>query len=286
MRVFDLHCDTLTRCLKLGETLRSATGHVALERGAALATWAQVFAVFVPDTLKGRAAAAYCDRAIAFYHAQFEEITAVCRPILAVENGNALMGDLRRLNHLAQQGVRAMTITWNGENELGYGCACGPQLGLKAFGKQAIARMFELGIWPDVSHLNEAGFWEVAELGRPLLATHASCAAVQPHRRNLSDAQLRAIFAGGGLVGLCLHRDFLGGAGTAEDVARHLAHVLALGGADCVALGSDFDGCTIHPSLAGIETLPDLDEDLARLGFDTAMREKLFWGNAARFFWE
>ena len=284
MRVFDLHCDTLTRCLKRGETLRRATGHVSLERGAALAAWAQVFAVFVPDTFQGLAAAGYCDRAIDFYHAQLGEITAVCRPVLAVENGNALAGDLDRLDSLAARGVRVMTVTWNGENELGYGCACEPRLGLKAFGRQAIARMFELGIWPDVSHLNEAGFWEVAGMGRPLLATHSCCAAVRPHRRNLSDAQLRAVFASGGLVGLCLHDDFLGGAGDSAEVARHLAHMLALGGAECVALGSDFDGCAIHPSLAGVERLPGLDDDLARLGFDAATREKLFWGNAACFF--
>jgi len=284
MRIFDLHCDTLTRALERGETLRHATGHVSLARGALLEAWTQVFAVFVPDALQGQTAADYCDRAIAFYHAQHDEISAVCKPILAIENGNALMGDLHRLDELAAKRVKIITLTWNGENELGYGCACDPRSGLKAFGRQAIVRMFELGIWPDVSHLNEAGFWEMAELGRPLLATHSSCAVLQPHRRNLDDAQLRAVFASGGLVGLCLHDVFLGNEGTAEEVARHLAHMLALGGEDCVALGSDFDGCTIHPSLAGIEKLPGLNENLARLGFDAAMREKLFYSNAAKFF--
>jgi len=270
--------------MECGESLRCATGHVSLERGAALEAWAQAFAVFVPDELQGRAAADYCDRAIDFYHAQYDEITAVCKPVLAIENGNALMGDLQRLDALAAKRVNIITLTWNGENELAYGSACDPRSGLKPFGKQAIARMHELGIWPDVSHLNESGFWEVAELGRPLLATHSSCAAVQLHRRNLTDAQLRAVFASGGLVGLCLHDAFLGGAGDAQAVARHLEHMLALGGENCVALGSDFDGCTIHPSLSGIEQLPNLDENLAQLGFDQATREKLFYGNAANFF--
>jgi len=284
MRVFDLHCDTLTRVFELGETLHNATGHVSLERGAILEKWTQVFAVFVPDELQERAAADYCDRVINFYHAQYDKIVAMCRPILAIENGNAFMGDLGRIDELAAKGVRMITITWNGENALAYGCACDPRSSLKPFGRAAIARMFELGVWPDVSHLNKAGFWEVAEMGRPLLATHASCAAVRPHRRNLSDTQLRAVFESGGLVGLCLHDDFLGGAGASADVARHLAHMINLGGADNIALGSDFDGCTIHPSIAGIEKLPGLDENLAAMGFDATTREKLFYENAANFF--
>jgi len=274
MRIFDLHCDTLT----------SPRGHVLLEHGKLFEQWTQVFAVFVPDTLQGRAAAGRCEEVIACYHARLGEICQVCRPILAIENGNALMGDLHRLDMLAAQGVKIITLTWNGENELGHGVGCGPQDGLKPFGKQAIARMFELGIWLDVSHLNEAGFWDVAAFGRPLLATHACCAAVMPHRRNLSDAQLRAVIASGGLVGLCLCEEFLGGAGDAQAVARHLAHMIAMGGEDHVALGSDFDGCDIQASLAGIEKLPGLNKALADMGFDECVREKLFWGNAARWF--
>ncbi|MDR2687125.1 MAG: dipeptidase, partial [Oscillospiraceae bacterium] len=142
--------------------------------------------------------------------------------------------------------------------------------------------MHELGVIPDVSHLNEAGFRDVAALGKPFWATHSNCAAVHPHCRNLSDGQLRAIFACGGLVGLTLCAEFLGGAGTAQDVARHLAYLLALGGEDHVALGSDFDGCDIHPSLAGIERLEYLDSELERFGFAAEQRKKFFWSNAAK----
>jgi len=282
MRVFDLHCDTLTRCMQNGEPLARASGHVSLERGGAFERWRQVFAVFVPDTLHGQAACDYANRALDFYDSQRVEIERACAPILAIENGNALMGDLRRLDAFHARGVRIVTLTWNGANELGHGARCDPALGLTPFGKAALNRMFELGVLPDVSHLNRAGFWDAAALGQPLWATHSDCAAIHPHRRNLDDEQLRAIFAGGGLVGLNLYTEFLGGAGTAEDMARHLAHMIDLGGEDCAALGSDFDGCDVHPSLAGLERLEYLDSELDRFGFTATQRKKFFWANAAK----
>jgi len=289
MQVFDLHCDTLTSvCVKTGEPLARAGGHLSLERGRALEQWGQVFAVFVPDTLQGQQAAAYAGRALDLFESQRPEIEAACTPVLALENGNALMGDLRRLDVLAARGVRIVTLTWNGQNELGHGAHCDPRRGLTDFGKAALRRMFALGIIPDVSHLNEAGFWDVAEIaaahGKPFWATHSNCAALRPHCRNLSDGQLRAIFASGGLVGINLYTQFLGGAGTAEDAARHLARMIGLGGEGHAALGSDFDGCDIHPTLAGIERLEFLDSQLERFGFTAAQRKKFFWSNAAKQF--
>ncbi|MCL2531988.1 MAG: membrane dipeptidase [Oscillospiraceae bacterium] len=274
MRVFDLHCDTLT----------TKMGHISLEHGKLFEQWAQLWAIFVPDTLQGQAAADYFDRIAAQYHTQLGEISQSCTPLLTLENGNALAGDLARLDHMHALSVRAITLTWNGENELGYGCRTGSAQGLKPFGKQAVQRMIELGIHPDVSHLNPAGFWDVAQFGKPILATHSCCAAVQQHQRNLNDEQLRTIFASGGLVGLCLCQEFLGGAGDAQAVAHHLAHILALGGEDCIALGSDFDGCTIHESLAGLDKLLQLQHDLTQLGFSENTLAKFFWHNASRFF--
>ena len=286
MRVFDLHCDTLTRCMQKGEPLARASGHVSLERGGTLEQWGQVFAVFVPDTLCGQAAADYANLALDFFGSQRDEIERACTPVLALENGNALMGDLRRLDEFYARGVRIITLTWNGANELGYGAHCGASLGLTDFGKAAVGRMFELGIVSDVSHLNEAGFWDVAGLaaahGKPFWATHSNCSEIQPHCRNLSDDQLRAIFACGGLVGINLYTEFLGGAGTARDVACHLAHMIALGGENHMALGSDFDGCEAHPSLAGIERMEFLDAELGRFDLPAAQRKKFFWANAAK----
>jgi len=286
MRVFDLHCDTLTRCMNRGERLARASGHISLERGGAFERWGQVFAVFVPDTLQGEAATAYARRALDFYDTQRGEIERACTPVLALENGNALAGDIDRLEEFYARGVKIITLTWNGANELGYGAHCGASLGLTQFGKAAVRRMLALGVIPDVSHLNEAGFWDVAELaaacGGTFWATHSNCSNIQPHCRNLSDEQLRAVFAADGLVGINLYTDFLGGEGTAQDAARHLAHLIELGGEDNAALGSDFDGCDIHPSLAGIERLAFLDEEMGRFGFTAKQRKKFFWSNTAK----
>jgi len=286
MYLFDLHCDTLTRCIQKSEPLAAAGGHLSLERGARFGRWGQVFAAFVPDTLQGQAAADYADRVLDFYCSQAREIKRACAPVLAIENGNALAGDLDKLDGFAARGVRILTLTWNGANELGHGARCDPSLSLTPFGKAALRRMFELGVVPDVSHLNEAGFWDVAELaaahGKPFWATHSNCDAIHRHCRNLSDNQLRTIFNSGGLVGLNLFTDFLGGAGTARDAARHLERMIDLGGEDSVALGSDFDGCEIHPSLAGIEKMEFLDGELEQFGFSAEQRKKFFWSNAAK----
>jgi len=288
MYIFDLHCDTLTRCIKKGEPILNASGHVSLSRGMRLERWAQVFAAFVPDTLCGAAAAEHADHVLDFYRSQERVIERACIPVLAVENGNALAGDLDRLAALAARGVRVLTLTWNGANELGHGAHCDPALGLTDFGKATVERMFELGIIPDVSHLNRAGFWDVAKLAAehemPFWATHSNCAAIQPHCRNLEDDQLRAVFHSGGLVGVNLCTQFLGGGGTAWDVGRHLEHMINLGGEDHAALGSDFDGCDVHPSLAGLEKLEILDSALEQFGFADEQREKFFWSNAAKNF--
>ena len=280
-RLCDLHCDTITACMKKEEDIARASGHISLEQADFLDAWRQVFAIFVPDTLRGDAAAAYYDRAFAFYQSQAKEIEQICTPVLALENANALNGDLRRLDLLYGQGVRFVTLTWNGQNELGYGAHCDPSLGLTEFGKRAVRRMHELGIVPDVSHLNPAGFNDAAEIEGVFVASHSNCAAVHPHCRNLSDTQIRTVIAHNGLIGLNLYPEFLGSGDTAEALARHLRHVISLGGEGHAALGSDFDGCAMR--ISGLRDLPALAVRLQPLGIAPARLEKFFWLNGADF---
>src|SRR3990172_730809 len=106
-------------------------------------------------------------------------------------------------------------------------------------GGGVVARMQELGMIVDVSHLSAAAFWDVLAATRgPVVATHSDAAAVQPHRRNLTDDQLRALAARGGVVGINFFPDFLG-APTLERVVAHVDHMVAVMGADYVALGTD-----------------------------------------------
>jgi len=265
-----------------GEDIAHATGHISLEQADFLDDWVQVFAIFVPDELREADAAAYFDRAMEFYQLQEAEIRQCCKPILSLENASALNGDLRRLDEMRRQGVRVIALTWNGANQLGHGVHCNPALGLTEFGKRAVNRMHELNIIPDVSHLNPAGFDDVAESGGVFIASHSNCAAVHPHCRNISDSQIKTIIAHDGLIGLNLYPEFLGGEGGAEDLARHLRHVAALGGGNHVALGSDFDGCEMR--FSGLRDLPALKARLATLGIAPTLLQKFFWRNGANFF--
>ena len=144
MYFFDLHCDTITR-LNTGErlepgdrSLRRNGAHIDLERMEGL-SWCQCFAVFMPDGLRGRAAIDYYEQSLRFFRTQLAEnkdrivqvrtadeiLAAVkdgkCAALLTVEGGSVLAGEPSRAAELAADGVRMLTLTWNGENELGSG---------------------------------------------------------------------------------------------------------------------------------------------------------------------
>jgi membrane dipeptidase len=123
-----------------------------------------------------------------------------------------------------------------------------------------------LGILLDLAHLNERGFWDVAELtDQPLVVTHACAHALVPSARNLTDAQLDALGASGGVVGVCFHHEDVGPHRT--DIARQIDFIARRIGPAHVALGSDFDGCVLPEGIAGAEGLQDVLGDLAALGW-------------------
>lgn len=302
MRLFDLHCDTLYECYTKDVSLDKNTLHVDMERGSKFDRWIQVFAVWMPDSVRGEEAWRQCAAILqsahhfaARYPQMFqiackaenlntESSSPVCTAILAVEGGSALNGDLLHSDDLSKMDVKVITITWNGSNELGHGCGSGCTDGLTAFGKAAVRRMEELGIIPDVSHLNEQGFWDVAaQTKRPFIASHSVSAAVHPHVRNLTDAQFLTIVERGGLVGLNLCEQQLGARG-ADALERHLYHYLCLGGEHTVALGCDLDGTDLPPEWGGIQVMPLLYEALLRKNYEESLVDRLFFGNCYDFF--
>lgn len=301
MRLFDLHSDTLYECYTKNYPLTKNPGHIDLERAAKYDPYVQAFAVWIPDTLRGAAAFDFCRRVLTFSREEegrsegkihflrkgenLDDTLKISKNIgiLAVEGGAALGGDLLHIADLADFGVKYVTITWNGSNELGHGCLSGEKSGLTSFGKAAVKRMSAAGILPDVSHLNERGFWDVAEvLDTPFLATHSNAAAVCPHPRNLTDEQFCEIARRGGLVGLNLCGDFLGES-TFEQLERHLAHFLSLGGENAVCFGCDFDGTSLPPEWGGIEVMEQIGEYLYRKNYDTALLSRLFFSNCYNF---
>ncbi len=314
MRFLDLHCDTITECLAQNYSLRENPLHLDARRANCFDAWVQVFAIWIPDTLRGADAWRYFEANETFFKEQmrlcdmphctrFSELTQALSSkrkaaILAVEGGAVLGGETERVDEIFRRGVRILTLTWNAENELGYGCQSrGGHL--KPFGRDVLRRMNDLGLIADVSHLDRTGFYDVLERSdRPVLASHSTSEAVLDKtrtdsddkrfsmRRALSDDQIRALSSHGGLIGLNFCGSFLGDPGDdgVQAALRHAAHILEQGGEDVLAIGSDFDGCTMHPALSGVDRIPSLKEAFLQNGFGHALCEKIFFENGLHFF--
>lgn len=305
--VIDLHCDTLTAFMdpsRCGSTLDDPCSAFALSKVPRGIHWGQCFAIFLPDELRNDAAVQYYETHRDSFYRQMDQFcsrVAPCRSaadmeqaweqgktaaLLTVENGSALAGDLGRVEKLARDGVRMMTLTWNGENEIGSGSVTGH--GLSAFGRTVIPAMEEQGILVDVSHLNDAGFSGLLQVAqRPFVASHSNARAICGHKRNLTDKQIREMADRRCLIGLNFYSPFLrddGRPATLEDLFRHVEHFLELGAEDCLALGSDFDGADLPPCLDCPDRVAGLYGYFLDRGLPPALCEKIMFGNALTFF--
>jgi len=302
MRIIDLHCDTLTECQKRGLPLKNDLTQLSVDR-MGRDGWCQAMAVFMPDELRGAAAVEFFDTMYAYWRAQLEQqrgalaearvLSRDCAAapglpaaFLTVEGGSVLAGDLGRIPLLAQRGVRMLTLTWNGANELGGGRA--QDTGLTPLGRSALPLLEQNNIIIDVSHLGDKGFWEVARLARrPFAASHSNARAVCPHPRNLTDDQFRAVVKAGGVVGLNFCSDFLSDEGPQQPPRRlleHIDHFAALGGADYIALGSDYDGTDMPVYLDRSEKLDSAMEHMIESGLNETLARKICFDNARAFF--
>ncbi len=179
--------------------------------------------------------------------------------IISIEGGEALEGETSALSVFHHLGVRMLTLTWNYANDLGCGAMVNSHIGLTDFGKEVVLNMEQLGMIVDVSHLNEAGFWDVYHLStKPFVASHSNCFSLCDHKRNLNDAQIKAIAEKGGLIGINLYPPFLekNGIASIEDIVRHVVYIQKLVGCDYIGLGADFDGIDQTP--AGITDITSL----------------------------
>jgi membrane dipeptidase len=149
-------------------------------------------------------------------------------------------------------------------------------------GKALIKRCNALRILVDLSHLNEKGFWEVAELSSaPMVATHSNAHAICASSRNLSDDQIKAIGESGGMIGLNFANGFLRADGRwasengLDSMLRHLDHLLSLAGEDHVGLGSDFDGARVPSQIGDAAGVPNLIQAMRAHGFGEALIGKI-----------
>ena len=198
--------------------------------------------------------------------------------IFSCEGGEMLEGSLERLAEFQQAArLRMIALTWNFENEIGHPAAKGAKPGLKPFGMKLLAAMDRYGILADVSHLNEAGFWDVCEhTSLPPIASHSDCRWLCDVPRNLKRDQVRAIIDRGGFIGINFYSDFLraDGPATLDDVVRHIDALCELGGEHVIGFGSDFDGIERWPEGLGDPSgFPALLDALRRRGYNESTLE-------------
>jgi membrane dipeptidase len=177
--------------------------------------------------------------------------------LLHLEGCRPLMGSLAGLHSLFELGIRSAQLTWNGTNELADGVGVLRPGGLTRLGREAVREMQRLGVLVDVSHLAPDGVRDVLELAeRPVVASHANAAALEPHPRNLADDQIRGIAATGGVVGLCFVPTFIGRPATVDRLVDHADHMAALVGAEHLALGPDYVEMALPTMLADMSGDP------------------------------
>jgi len=311
--VFDGHCDTLLAVLtgkrRLGE--RSNEGHLDLPRMREGGVTAQIFAIC---TCSGRLPGGPLKQALRMLDAFYRELEAnphslilatsaadverakeegKVAAILGLEGAEPLEGDLGVLRMLHRLGVRVVGLTWNRRNQAADGVnEARTGGGLTNFGVELVREMNRLGMVIDVAHLAPAGVRDVLELSEaPVIASHANAHALCPHRRNLTDEQLEAIAARGGVVGVTFVPGFVAENKQEASLGRlldHIDHIAKVAGIDHVGLGSDFDGFTDRP-MAGLEDvtgLPNITAGLLERGYSPDEVKKLLGGNFLRVFRE
>ena len=206
--------------------------------------------------------------------------------MLGIENGLALEGDLTNIAHFAQRGVVYITLCHNGDNDL---CDSAKGLsthnGVSAFGADAIREMNRQGILVDLSHASEKSFYDALDISRvPIVCSHSSSRALCDHPRNLTDDQMRALAAKGGVAQTTIYNGFLrtDGAATIHDVLAHLDHAIQVMGIDHVGLGTDFDGDGGVPGLADSSELINFTRQLLARRYSPADIQKIWGGNFLR----
>jgi len=319
---FDAHCDTIYRCEMTGDDIAldfgaedeerayfaacnclwKNGGHIDLERGKQFGKYAQFFALFydakdpAPNGLWEicnrlhdrftRELSENCDLIIHCRNgAEVDQSVACekCAALLSIEGADLLECDIHRIETVAEWGVRFLNPVWNRANVLSGTNAEEPERGLAQQGRDFIRELERNGIYADVSHLSDSGFWDLISVTkRPVIASHSNSRAVCPHRRNLTDDMFRAIRDTGGVVGINLYRDFVGD-DSMDTLVRHVEHFLELDGEKTVCMGGDLDGCEVLAAgMQGMEDVPKLYGALKAQGYDELLLQNIFWNNLRR----
>lgn len=257
---------------------------------------------------------------ISHLHAEMEEspgLFRLCRSVqeayeakksgelaifLSLEGADPLQNDIGLLRIFYELGVRGLGLVWSRRNAVGDGAFFtamreGRKGGLTPFGVELVEQAEKLGMFIDVSHLNDEGFRDVMEIARkPLIASHSNCRSLASTQRNLTDDQIRAVAAKGGVIGMNSVNVFIRDdteLATVSDFVNHVDHIADLVGTDHIGIGFDLcdsfkDHLTVGESLETrdvIQTHADLDsftEELIDRGYSDRDIGKILGGNFMR----
>lgn len=293
--LFDAHCDTALKMYKDGVSLRKNSCHIDLERGMRYFPYVQFFALFsMGDTVRedyrnmlANLKSEFKKNEDILYHCKntSDVDTAIANEKIAafitVEGAELLGCDETELENAYNEGVRAVTITWNFLNKLSGSNVEGSDVGLTEAGKSFVRKCQQLGVLVDVSHISDPAFWDVIETAeKPIIATHSNSRTICNHSRNLTDEQFKAIIQNGGVSGINLYDLFVGENANVDTVVAHIDHFLSLGGAKHIGIGADLDGCdTLPRGINGVEDLEKLYDALLKKRHRQELVDDIFFNN-------
>ncbi len=319
MKIIDMHCDTMKEILDakmIGKNtnLKKNNLSVDIEKMKQGGYMLQVFAAFT-DMKEGDNLVNCLKTIDIFYNeieANKEDIGMVLSyndilknieknrmsALLSIEEGACCKGDLGLLRNFYKLGVRMMTLTWNYENELGFPneiieSKLVLDRGLKKAGFEFIEEMEDLGIIIDVSHLSDAGFYDILNnTKKPFVASHSNARSICNHRRNMTDDMIKKLADRGGVMGLNFYSCFLNNNYTSNDMSKlddmivHLKHIRNIGGIEVIGLGSDFDGINCRVEIENASKMQILGEKMKKEGFTENEIEHIFYKNVLNLFKE
>lgn len=316
MFVLDSHCDTPLNIYRRGLDLSvdNENAHVDFPKLKAGGVDAAFFAIYTSNTLSQTDAKELADNMLAAVKKEVLRHPDKCAfattsaqafankekglfsVFLGMENGLPIGKSLDALRAYYAQGIRYLTLTHAGNNDICDSCATESKTwhGLSPFGREVVAEMNRIGMLIDVAHISDESFWDVLKYSsKPVVSTHSCCRALADRPRNMSDEMIKALADNGGVIQINFYPYFLDGTYNDGDEKRpsykrivdHIDHVVDLVGVDHVGLGSDFDGIDYTPEgLDSIADLPKVILELESRGYGKNDISKIAGGNFIRVF--
>lgn len=322
MKVIDMHCDTIyeiDRLFREGRQIELRHNHlnISLEKMQQGDYLLQNFAVFTP-LKKLEDPIEHVQHLIDTFYLEMDKNKDIINVIysyddllenmkqnkmnamLTLEEGAVVNNDLAYLRNYYRLGVRMITLNWNYVNGIGHPNfpiddenhgynTCDMENGLTPFGIQYVQECEKLGIIIDVSHLSDAGFYDVLKYTtKPFVASHSNVRSVCSHARNLDDNMIRELAKRGGVMGINFAADFLDqndephALSKISSMVKHISYIKNLVGVDCIGLGSDFDGIPQNLELKDASYMPLLYHELKKNHFSEEEIEKIFYKNVMR----